>query len=252
MTVSPEYSSACISHITTPVRVWAFITPTPGIILITPQLDTPAVAPMETPLVTSTPPVSSIPVSSIITLSEGLAIADPVIIGWQDHDLEVFPSDYATSLARRIGVPLPTKTAAPNSTSPTSSKESDNLSTGAKAGIGVGVTIGMAVIGIVIACFLMHKRRKMDRDTVDRQEVVPEAEEQEYRDKDRKWFFGGKRSNEVHAEAVPNELDSNQFDMVPTELDSRLIHVVPGSPVELDGSTLQRSIDTHEITDMRS
>jgi hypothetical protein len=167
-----------------------------------------------------------------------MAFADPVVVGWQDYDLQSFPDEYATSLARKIGIALPSNTKSP------SSQVSDDLGTGAKAGIGVGVAIGVAAIVIVIVFFFMQQRRKHDRA---RLELMPEMEGQGHRDRDRKWFFGGKWRNEVHAEAVPNELDSKHVDAVPNELDSRVVHVVPGSPIELDGSMLQR-----EMTDLRS
>ncbi|KAH3916913.1 hypothetical protein HBI56_169470 [Parastagonospora nodorum] len=166
-----------------------------------------------------------------------MAFADPVVVGWQDYDLQSFPDEYATSLARKIGIALPSNTKSP------SSQVSDDLGTGAKAGIGVGVAIGVAAIVIVIVFFFMQQRRKHDRARV---ELMPEMEGQGHKDRDRKWFFGGKWRNEVHAEAVPNELDSKHVDAVPNELDSRAVHVVPGSPVELDGSMLQR-----EMTDLR-
>jgi len=232
MTVGPESSDVCVSHITTPVRVYAPITPTPAFSSLTPTALYLITSIAETPRST---------ISSIITLNEGLAIADPVIVGWQDEDLQSFPDDYATSLAHKIGVAPPSKTATPNSSSATSrsSQGLDDLSTGAKAGIGVGVIVGAAAIGIVFVFFFMQRRQKHGRA---RLELMPEMEGEGHKDRDLKWFFGGKWRNEVHAEAAPNELESKKVDVAPNELDSRAVHVVPGSPVELDGSMLQREM----------
>lgn len=234
MTIGPEYPNACISSIVTPISAWALITPIPLLSSETPTpvyVYTPPATPNRTPIS---------PISSIVSVTAGIAIADPVVVGWQDYDLQEFPNEYATSLAQKVGITLPSNTKSPPKTI---SQVSDDLSTGTKAGIGVGVVIGVAAIVIVIVFFFTQQRQKNDRA---RLELMPEMEGQGHKDRDRKWFFGGKWRNEVHAEAVPNELDLNQIDTVPNELDSRAVHVVPGSPVELDGSMLQR-----EMADVR-
>jgi hypothetical protein len=100
MTIGPEYGKSCISHISTPLRAWAQITTSPPYSGATP-----------TPVYEYTP--SAVPrtaTSSITTITTGFAIADPVIVAWQEDDLLLFPSDYATSVARKIGITLPSST----------------------------------------------------------------------------------------------------------------------------------------------
>jgi hypothetical protein len=224
MTFGPQWSKACVSYIATPLRAFAPITTSPDFSLATP---TPVYE--YTPL--ATPPASA--TSSIVTITAGLAVADPVIVAWQADDIHLFPSEYQTSLAQQIGVPLPTSTPSPMPTN------ENGLSTAAKAGIGVGAVLVAAIIGILVV--VLRIRRRQEKASTLQGYDKAEMEDQDQNSTQHKWFFGGKWRNEVHAEAVnevhadtvPNELDSTT---VQNELDSRNVHVVPGSPVELDGS----------------
>ena len=36
------------------------------------------------------------------TVSRGLAMADPYIVGWLEKELSMFPTDYASSLAQKV------------------------------------------------------------------------------------------------------------------------------------------------------
>jgi hypothetical protein len=213
-----------VSYIATPLRAFAPITTSPASSFATP-----------TPVYEYTPSAISplAATSNIVTITAGLAVADPVIVAWQVGDIQSFPSEYRTSLAQLIGVSLPTIT---SSSLPTNAND---LSTAAKVGISVGAVLIAAIIGILTVVMRMRRRRRSTSAV--QAPGVAEMEDQDQNNTQHKWFFGGKWRNEVHAEAVNevhadavhNELDSTA---VQNELDSRNVHVVPGSPVELDGS----------------
>jgi hypothetical protein len=222
MTVGSEFSRACVSYIATPIRAFAKMTTEPLYSGLTP-----------TPVFEYTPSLApSSPTSSIVMITSGLAVADPVIVAWQAEDLPSFPNDYQTSLAQKIGVPLPAGT-------PSSQPTSKDLSTAAKAGIGVGAVLIAAIVGIILVILRVRKRRK-HASTI-QESGIAEMEDQDQNNTQRKWFFGGKWRNEAHAEGVhevpaepvQNELDS-RIDL--NELDSRHVHIVPEPPAELDGS----------------
>jgi hypothetical protein len=234
MTVGSEFPSACVSYIATPIRAFAGMTTEP---LYSGLIPTPVFE--YTP--SSTP---SSPTSSIVMITSGLAVADPVIVAWQAEDLPSFPSEYQTSLAQKIGVSLPAGT-------PSSQPTSNDLSTAAKAGIGVGAVLITAIIGIMLVILRIRKRRK-HASTI-QESGIAEMEDQDQNNTQRKWFFGGKWRNEAHAEGVhefpaepvQRELDSR---IVQNELDSRHVHIVPGPPAELDGSVPQSNAG-HRATD---
>ncbi|KAH8710055.1 hypothetical protein GQ44DRAFT_776821 [Phaeosphaeriaceae sp. PMI808] len=118
---------------------------------------------------------------NITILTSGSARADGIIIEWQASDLSKFPAPYARSLAQQLGIPLtPTRSSI---TSPTASpgtwtslllpQQTDppslplppspppNLSTGAKAGIGIGAIFSAAlVLGIITILVICRHRRK--------------------------------------------------------------------------------------------
>lgn len=54
--------------------------------------------------------------SNMTIVSTGIALAQPIIIAWNLDDMSVFPSDYAKSLAQRIGISVSTS-ASPAGTS---------------------------------------------------------------------------------------------------------------------------------------
>jgi hypothetical protein len=231
MTVGSEFSRACVSYIATPIRAFAKMTTEPLYSGLTP-----------TPVFEYTPSLApSSPTSSIVMITSGLAVADPVIVAWQVEDLVSFPSNYQTSLAQKIGVPLPAGT-------PSSQPISNDLSTAAKAGIGVGAVLVAAIIGIILVILRIRKRRKHASTT--QESGIAEMEDQDQNNTQRKWFFGGKWRNEAYAEGVhevpaepvQRELDSR---IVQNELDSRHVHIVPGPPAELDGSVPQSNAGHH-------
>lgn len=161
-------------------------------------------------------------VSSITTLTAGLAIADPVVVAWQIDDLRLFPGEYATSLARRINVTLPASTSTLNFLQPTSQTPPSGLSTGAKAGISVGSVVAAAIVGMALTTMYLRHRRKAAVLSVSHGNALPEMEDQDRNFKEHRWFFGGRWRSEVEAIATQNELDSKP------------VHVVPGPPAELE------------------
>jgi len=104
------------------------------------------------------------------TLSTGLAVAAPIYVGWQAKDLPLFPLAYATSLAKQFNIPFtPGPTPGTSSSLPkqTNTSQSVGLSTGAKAGIGVGAVLGAAcVIGVLFLLLCLARRRRRRRITV--------------------------------------------------------------------------------------
>jgi hypothetical protein len=139
------------------------------------------------------------------TITRGLAMAGPYIFEWQEKELYLFPTDYASSLARKAGLKWGSSTPTPASTSnlpqetnpaapPPASPPSTGLSTGAKAGIAVGA-VGALVIGAVIIWMcLLNRRKKRDQATrVAEIEGKPTAEmaDQDEEHAGRRWFLGG-------------------------------------------------------------
>ncbi|KAH7347058.1 FAS1 domain-containing protein [Pyrenochaeta sp. MPI-SDFR-AT-0127] len=124
------------------------------------------------------------------------------------------------------GQPTPTTPIIP--TIPTTSTTSTNqgspsgsagLSTGAKAGIGVGATLAAALlVGLV---YFFFKRRKKTVPAAD-PSGISELPDQDQELAGRKWYIGGKWRNEAHTEEKHHELDSTP------------VRVVPGPPAELD------------------
>lgn len=178
------------------------------------------------------------------TISSGTATADPVVIFWRYSDLASFPPDYATSLAKRIGVDLSTPTSTPATTPrpPPSQKPSS----GAIAGIAVGGTAFLVLIGGFIFYLLTRRRAKQrKREALALDGGVPELENEEEHPSWRKWFLGGRWRSEAEAETKPQELTAERgaqelvADERAQELDSQGLMVVPGSPVELDAAQEQ-------------
>ncbi|KAF2829619.1 hypothetical protein CC86DRAFT_435446 [Ophiobolus disseminans] len=176
--------------------------------------------------------------SNTTKLTNGVAIADAISIGWQPSDLSKFPPAYATDIARKIGVPLITATPATSSSLPRETSTlpvlppPQNLSTAAKAGIGIGAALGFTVIiSIIVAILLLRKRRQKRAaatPSTDARPDTPEMEDQDVTLATRKWYLGGRWRNEAEARNDPEELDS------------RAVHVVPGPPAELDAAERRR------------
>ena len=195
-------------------------------------------------------PCSSVTINSKTVLTTGTARAKPTVVFWQSSDLALFPRDYASSIAAVIGVsfgsstrspsllsnPGPSMTAqdtdaGPSTSSPpiTSQNTNSGLSPGAKAGIGVGVGI-FVILGVVFFLFLWRRRKRQRQQKQDAQEreQEPSAEigvsEMDDGANGSKRFAGGHWRAETQASSAPVEAGSTN------------VHIIPGPPVELDGT----------------
>lgn len=229
MTFGAEYPTACVSNFSTPLRAHARITTSP---YVSGATATPVYEYISWSYPTSGDPTSSV-ISSITTIMTGLAVADPVVVAWQLEDFRLFPSEYATSLAGKIGIDLPASKPTSDLPPSTIPLESNGLSTGAKAGIGIGVALGVASIVTAIIVLYLRRRRKVAVNVHDAN--IPEMEDQDEHLRQRKWFSGGRWRSEVQAEAAQQELDS------------KTVHVVPGPPAELEASEPQPGTDNREM-----
>jgi hypothetical protein len=217
MNFGSEYADLCLSYFSTPFRAYA-------VIMTAAAYDGEVVTPVYDYTSHYSPSGSTV-ISSIKTLTTGLAVADPVIVAWQIDDVETFPSEYVKSLvARYTDVPAPASTSTPtvNALKPTTQPAavSDGLSTGTQIGIGVGVALAAALIGGLLIFWCLRRRKALATEEQDA--VMPEMEDQDHTHSERKWYFGGRWRSEVDAHATQNELDS------------KAVHVVPGPPAELE------------------
>ena len=179
--------------------------------------------------------------ANVTTITQGLAVAEGYVVAWQEKELFLFPTDYATSLARRIGSPWGSSTALPASTSslppetsppspslaPTPS--STGLSTGSKVGIAVGAVAGALLGAIVLWAYLWRrkKRNQVPQTTEIEGTPTPEMADQDEELAGRKWYLGGRWRSEVRTEEPAGELDSTA------------VQIIPRLPVELDASNVR-------------
>jgi hypothetical protein len=219
-----RYSTLCLSSVSTPISAHAAI-------ITTPAVDGGENTPIyestlywfETLAGGSLVSGDSTVISSITTVSTGIAIADPVIVAWQIDDIGTFPSEYVKSLVARYSIPTPASTSTPtiNALDPTTVPASDGLSTGTQVGIGVGVALAASLVGGLFIFWCLRRRRKA-ATMAEPGAVIPEMEDQDHIHTERKWYFGGRWRSEVDTQATQNELDS------------KAVHVVPGPPAELE------------------
>ncbi|KAF1829397.1 hypothetical protein BDW02DRAFT_167909 [Decorospora gaudefroyi] len=131
---------------------------------------------------------------NMTVLTSATITGEPIVIYWQVSDLSKFDPDYASLLARRLDIEitptaaasLASETARPSSSpfvpSPTSISPSDpasqRLTTGAKAGIGVGAAVGAVLLSI--AAFLLYKRHmRSASETKYHKQTAPQNEQPE-------------------------------------------------------------------------
>ncbi|KAH6865885.1 hypothetical protein BKA58DRAFT_471816 [Alternaria rosae] len=117
-----------------------------------------------------------------------------------------------------------------NSALPIESQDtSSDSSPGAKAGIGVGVGI-FVILGVVLFLFSRRRRKQQRQRKQDAQqpEQEPSGEigvsEMDGDAKGSKRFVGGHWRAETEAPSAPVEAGSTS------------VHIIPGPPVELDGT----------------
>jgi hypothetical protein len=150
-------------------------------------------------------------------LSSGLAQAQAVTVRWQSSDLSSFPSAYAASLASLVAMPVGPTSSSSSLSLVTSSPPpiTHGLSTGGKAGIGVGAVLGFVALGALLILLLLRRKKKLQHPTVPEMNGQPSGF---------KRFLGGKWRAEAEAKSEP------------VEIDSRGIKVIPGPPVELEAA----------------
>lgn len=146
---------------------------------------------------------------------------------WQSSDLSKFPQEYATSLAKKIGIDyIATSTAGlPGPTSNTSQA----LTRGAKAGIGVGVSL-FALIVVALVAFFALRRRRGNRSSVPaglnpHRDGLGEMEDQDTDHATRRWYLHGRWRSEADSKTQTGEPQAGN------------VRVVEGPPRELDGAT---------------
>jgi len=151
-------------------------------------------------------------------VTTGTATASPIIVYWHSSELYQFPSDYAYSLASVIKVPFGEKTSTPTPKGP---NRRPSLSPGAIAGIAIGT--GALVISSIVALLYLWRRRKQ------RQRLQhPGISEMEGSSRGLKRFVGGKWRAETDGTSSPVEAGSGS------------VMIIPGPPVELDGTQRER------------
>lgn len=254
MTFGTDIARYCISSISTPFKAYAYITRTfPTVISGTSTFRYTTTYEYVTSSWTGTSPEMSgdgyfySTVSNITTISSALAVADPVVIAWQIKDLTSFPPAYATPLAEKIGQPLLASWSAraqdvPGLPSETSTAQAatiatSELSTAARAGIGVGCAVGALLIATVISLLWLIKRRKATVTVSTDDAQIPEMEDHDQKLKKRRWFLGGRWRSEAEAEGETQELDGKN------------VHVVPGPPAELEAYEAQGEQNTTQPTE---
>lgn len=233
MTFGPEWERACISNISTSFKIYASFTTTlaEGYLPIT-AYEYPARWFVSSGY--GSDGYNTTTFSNISTVTSGLIAADPIVVGWQQKDLNAFPTEYVSSLAQRYnsdwhniaGSAPPTPANTPSIPRNTS-KPTEKLGTSARAGIGVGVSVGVVSIIAVLVILLVRKRRSTQTNEDHEGVAVPEVGDQE--------------KKEMSAESKPLELDHQGVlemsgEHKPHELDSRTVAVIPGPPTELDVS----------------
>lgn len=177
---------------------------------------------------------------NVTMLSFGTMVAEAVRIHWQSTDLTKFPPAYATSIASLMRVPFnhanattslassATSLPSPGSSSaiskPTTHPTPNSaLSTGGKAGIGVGIVVGATLVAFALIVWHLRRRRKR---LVLQIPALPEMEG--YEKSIFKRFLAGKWRAEAEAESKPVEIGSS----------------IP--PVELDGTNVIYQADSAE------
>jgi hypothetical protein len=171
--------------------------------------------------------------SNLTTISSATAYVIALSIMWGSSDLSKFLPAYASLVAKQIGIPFtPTAFLGASSNLPQQTNNpSPPLSTAAKAGIGVGIVFGVALLigtGIILTILFLRRRRRRRRRNEppptlhpDRP-ATPEMEDQDTALAARKWYLGGRWRSEAEAQSEAGELDG------------RNVRIVPGPPVELD------------------
>jgi hypothetical protein len=250
MTFGPQWERACIGTISTPLKISMPFTTSPFNENITSYEYVARIFVAET---YGTDGYSTSTFSNISTATAGFIAADPIVVGFQEHDLLSFPAEYVSSLAERydrtwtVASPPATAAGAPSLPAQTNiSSEPSNssgLDTGAKIGIGVGTGIGTIALAILGAFIILRKRRKSTEHQEDNgiSDVgIPEMEDRDEVLSSKKWYLFGKWRNEMPTWSHRHELDPKG------------IHVVNQVPVELEASENPQELEPHVVDGVRA
>ena len=203
--------------------------------------------------ITITTTVDGIPISTVLppahittssatpnltTVSKGTKLCDPQIVFWASKEMSLFPSDYSTSIASIIRVPLATIPVTIDNTTPTAlpkphSKSRLSLSPGAKAGIIVGSLADLLLLGLAAAVVTRKIRRY--RASMRSETLPPELPGETA---GWKTFLGGRWRAEKEVVSEPQELES------------RSVVVVPGPPAELEARGIGTDIEEQTLGDL--
>jgi hypothetical protein len=171
------------------------------------------------------------------TLTQGVMYAQALDVYWRVKDLNSFNSEYASSLAKDLGVQVPALTTAASaaSSSPSSSAQppltppSSGLSTGAKIGIGLGTVLGVLLLAALGLYFLCARKRRgkaarnTQPDGAEQGQYLPEMEDQDREHAERRLFAQGGWRAEADGRQKPGELhDASSYTRAaPVELEAR-------------------------------
>jgi hypothetical protein len=250
MTFGPQWERACIGNISTPIKIYMPITTSLGNENITSYEYVARIFVAET---YGTDGYSTSTFSNITTATGGLIAADPIVVGFQEHDLSSFLAEYVSSLAERYdrtwaaASPSATEAGAPSlpaQTNPSPEPSSSpGLDTGAKIGIGIGTGVGTIALAVLGAFIFWRKRIKATEHQEDNgiSDIgIPEMEDRDEVLSSKKWYLFGKWRNEMPTRSHRHELDPKG------------IHVVNQVPAELEASENPQELEPHGIDGVRA
>jgi hypothetical protein len=250
MTFGPQWEHACIGNISTPPKISLPFTTSLNYEDITSYE---YVGRIFVAATYGTDGYSTSTFSNISTATAGFIAADPIVVGFQEHDLLSFPAEYVSSLAERYDrtwtAASPPATAAgvpslPAQTNPSQKPlDSSGLDTGAKIGIGIGTGVGTTALAILGAFIFLRKRRKATEHQEDNEISdigIPEIEDRDEVLSSKKWYLFGKWRNEMPTGSQRQELDPKG------------IHVVNQVPVELEALENPQELEPHGSDGVRA
>jgi hypothetical protein len=246
MAFGPQWERACIGNISTPLKIsLPFTTKLEFDQNITSYE---YVARIFVASTYGTDGYSTSTFSNISTATPGFIAADPIVVGFQEHDLSSFPAEYVSSLAERYdrtwtaASPPATAAGAPSLPAQTNSSSepssTSGLNTGAKIGLGIGTGVGTIALAVLGAFIFWRKRRKSTEHQEDNgipDIGIPEMEDRDEVLSSKKWYLFGKWRNEMPSWSHRHELDPMG------------IHVVNQVPVELEASENPQELEPNVI-----
>lgn len=113
--------------------------------------------------------------------------AHPILIAWEAADIEIFtlippdeiPNTSSATIAKARTASGPSSTRYPSSTSnvfaftdPPTPNKSDGLFTVAKAGIGVGISLSVVLLGVVLGVWLSRRWRNQSGGVAEKESIA--------------------------------------------------------------------------------